>query len=295
MNYTPTTLSETIHIDSLFTIHYFEYTNDFMFDGETHDFWEFLCVDKGTVEITMDNQRYTLRKNEIAFHKPNEFHKVSTRGQAAPNLVVISFQSNSAFMDFFQNRILKIDEKERAILADIIKEAQDVFDCPLNDPYLTQMPKKETAPLGAEQIIKLQLEHFLIHLARRYVNVEPKHLVLPSLKNGSEVFMRIVNYMECNLSNNLSIAQICRDNAIGHTSLQMIFNTEAHSGVIEYFIHMKINAAKYMIRQGELNFSQIADSLGYSSIYYFSRQFKKVTGMTPSEYVSSIKAIVETK
>ena len=293
MSYSPITLEETLHIDALYTVHYFEYTNDFLFEGEAHDFWEFVCVDKGTVEISMDDQNYTLRKNEIAFHKPNEFHKVSTRGQIAPNLVVISFKTDSPFMDFFKNRILKINEKERAILADIIREASQTFDCPLNDPFLTKMPKKEPAPFGADQLIKLQLEYFLIHLARRFMTSAPEELKQAMPLNSSELFDRIVSYMENNLANNLTIAQICKDNAIGHTNLQTIFNNAADCGVIEYFIRMKIDAAKYKIRSGELNFSQIADSLGYSSIYYFSRQFKKVTGMTPTDYATSIKAIVE--
>lgn len=48
-----------------------------------------------------------------------------------------------------------------------------------------------------------------------------------------------------------------------------------------------------MIRTNRMNFTQISEHLGYTSIHYFSRQFKKVTGMTPSEYASSIKAMAE--
>ena len=48
-----------------------------------------------------------------------------------------------------------------------------------------------------------------------------------------------------------------------------------------------------MIRDEQMNFTQISEFLGYSSIHYFSRQFKKMTGMTPSEYASSIRAIAE--
>ena len=36
-------------------------------------------------------------------------------------------------------------------------------------------------------------------------------------------------------------------------------------------------------------FTEIADKLGYSSLYYFSRQFKKQTTMTLTEYAGSIK------
>ena len=60
---------------------------------------------------------------------------------------------------------------------------------------------------------------------------------------------------------------------------------------MEYFFRLKVEAAKEMIRMSQLNFTQISERLGYSSIHYFSRQFKKTTGMTPSEYASSIKAL----
>ena len=115
----------------------------------------------------------------------------------------------------------------------------------------------------------------------------------PTLKNGVDVFKRVVNYMETNINGHLTIEQICRDNMIGRTQLQKIFQQEAGVSVIEFFSRMKIDAAKHMIRIGRLNFTQISEQLGYSSIHYFSRQFKKITGMTPSDYVSSIKAIVE--
>lgn len=60
---------------------------------------------------------------------------------------------------------------------------------------------------------------------------------------------------------------------------------------MEYFGAMKIEAAQRMIREGACNFTEIAALLGYSSIHYFSRHFKKVTGMTPSEYASSVKML----
>ena len=56
---------------------------------------------------------------------------------------------------------------------------------------------------------------------------------------------------------------------------------------------MKIDFAKQLIRENEMNFTQISDFLSYSSIHYFSRQFKKLSGMTPTEYATSIKALSE--
>ena len=44
-------LQDLFHIEELFSLHYFEYMSTFSFPGESHDFWEFVCVDKGEVEI----------------------------------------------------------------------------------------------------------------------------------------------------------------------------------------------------------------------------------------------------
>lgn len=95
--------------------------------------------------------------------------------------------------------------------------------------------------------------------------------------------------MEEHIHEHLSIPQICKDNLIGRSLLQQVFRDNTGYGIIDYFSLMKINAAKRLIRDGEMNFSQIADHLGYNSIHYFSRQFKKLVRMTPSEYAASIR------
>ena len=54
---------------------------------------------------------------------------------------------------------------------------------------------------------------------------------------------------------------------------------------------MKIDRAKELIRDGSMNFTEIAHFLSYSSLQYFSKQFKKATSMSPLEYASSIRLI----
>lgn len=292
MSYIGITLEDSLHIDELFSIHYFEYTNEFLFSGESHDFWEFVCVDKGSVNIGTDENERILHKGDIAFHEPNEFHRVSTYSQIAPNLVVISFRCDSPLMNFFRKKILRIDEKDRSLLAKILTEAQKLFDTPLDDPYTKEMLKKKNTFVGGEQLIRMYLECFLIGLIRRYTSSEQNYQ-LPTTKSSVDIFQRVTDYMEANLASRLTIEQVCRDNMIGRTQLQNVFQKEAGMGVIEYFSKRKIETAKHMIRIGALNFTQISEQLGYTSIHYFSRQFKKITGMTPSEYTSSVKAKME--
>ena len=56
-----------INIGKIYSIHYFEYMSDFSFEGESHNFWEFICVDKGEVEVTGGDKKFILHKGEIAF------------------------------------------------------------------------------------------------------------------------------------------------------------------------------------------------------------------------------------
>ena len=301
MGYKGTVLKNSITINKIYSIHYFEYMSDFSFEGESHNFWEFICVDKGEVGVTAGKTFTILKKGDVAFHQPNEFHNVQATGTIAPNLVVISFQCDDEAMRFFKKRILRIDEMERNLLADIIIEARHCFDCRLDDPYLQNMPQKEPEMFGAEQLICLYLEYFLIHLIRRYSNPivlrkRPARIETPKStkqKSDTEIFNRVVDYLENHINAPVTIEQICKDNLIGRSQLQKIFKERCNLGIIEYFSLMKVNAAKEMIRTNRMNFTQISEQLGYSSIHYFSRQFKKVTGMTPSEYASSIKAMAD--
>lgn len=299
MSYESIILNKDLIIDKIISIHYFEYMSDFAFHGESHDFWEFLCVDKGTVNVVADSAPHTLIKDDIIFHKPNEFHNVVANGVVAPNLVVIGFECTSMGMQFFENKILKITPILRTLLGHIVKEARLAFSCRLDDPYCEKLIRKtpELIPFGSEQLIQNYLQLFLIHLIRDNSTFNSTDVISKSerIQNEDELFYTIIAYMEENIYEHLTIDKICRDNLIGRSLLQKLFRDNTCCGVIDYFSMMKINAAKQMIRNKKMNFSQIADRLGYTSIHYFSRQFKNLSGMTPTEYSASIKSISETK
>ena len=288
-------LTHIFEVSQIVTIHYFEYGKDFIFDGESHDFWEFLCVDKGEAIVTADQSIYNLKNGAIIFHKPGEFHSVATNGKTAPNLVVVSFVCNSPAMAFFENKILKLGELERSLLATMIAEARDAFLTPLDNPYTRRLERNPNQRQGAEQIIQFSLEHFLISLYRKGKQncTQPKLAKSTKIKQDQELWEHLKNYMASHLNQNLTIEQICQDNLMGLSQLQRIFRNQCECGIIEYFSEMKIERAKELIREDTMNFTQIADSLGYTSIHYFSRQFKKLTGMTPSDYALSIKALSE--
>lgn len=303
MEYQGIRMTDSIRIGELYSLHYFEYMNSFYFPGESHPFWEFVCVDKGEVTIGAGDRSFVLKRGQIAFHEPDEFHWVRAGGGVAPNLIVISFSCTGPLMDFFRGRILSINEADRKLLARIVNEAQTFLSGRLDDPYQTILSVREDAPAGASQVIRTSLEQLLIGLYRRYSGspASGTHMINPVLapdkttkeNADEELFTKIADYLAVNLAAHVTIEDICRDNLIGRSRLQKLFQEKCGQGIIEHYSEMKIDAAKQMIRNEEMNFTQISEKLGYSSIHYFSRQFKKITGMTPSEYASSIKAMAE--
>jgi len=73
-----------------------------------------------------------------------------------------------------------------------------------------------------------------------------------------------------------------------YSSLSNIFSQHQGITIERYFILQKIERAKELLSYGEMNITEIAYSLGYSSSQYLSAQFKKITGMTPSQYQKSL-------
>lgn len=67
-------------------------------------------------------------------------------------------------------------------------------------------------------------------------------------------------------------------------SLSTLFSSVEGITVEHYIILQKIERVKELLKYGELSLSEIAYTMGYSSVAHVSNQFKKVTGMTPSRF-----------
>ena len=297
MAYKSVVLEDSVTINRIISVHYFQYMSDFSFPGESHDFWELVCVDRGEIDALAGDRRLTLKKGNILFHKPNEFHNVLTNGKVSPSLVVSGFECHSPAIKSFEDQLMSVQDTEKELLAQIIVEARNTFSGRLDDPYQEELIfNSEPLTFGSAQLISHYLEQLIIHLYRRYFSYSlpvRSSRFLAEASSGNDTYNRIVRYMEEHLGERMTIDRICRDNLVGRSQLQKLFRDTKGCGVIEFFSMMKIDTAKQMIRDNQLNFTQIADRLGYNSIHYFSRQFKQITTMTPSEYATSIRLLSE--
>ena len=100
---------------------------------------------------------------------------------------------------------------------------------------------------------------------------------------------RLVTYLKMNIGKSLSLADMAAELSISVSRLKAISLDILGTSPIDYFIGMKLEAATRLISEGRLNFTEIAERLGFSSVHYFSKLFKKRIGKTPSAYATEVQ------
>lgn len=293
------TLTESLLIRQLISFHYFEYATGYTFEGEQHDFWELLYVDKGEVEVRADDRTYQLKQGMMIFHKPEEFHTVQVRKQhKPPNLVVISFECDSPPMRHLENKVVALETEERSILSMVLKEGFLTFQPPFDNPSEHQLIRNEHAPFSSEQVIKSYLEILMIRLIRlqlEFTDTQQTQTRNPVQQKHSEhrLVQQLIDFMKMHLSESLSLEDLCREAHLGKSRLKELFQQETGTSALVYFKQLKMEEAKTFIRMQAYTLTEIAAKLGYASIHYFSRDFKKMTGMSPSDYARSVKPLMK--
>jgi len=268
-------------------IHYFEFTNHYHTNTDAHNFCELLYVDKGTLSVHADNFSGELRVNQMIIHRPNETHSLTTSDSVAPNVIIIGFECENQELVKFSNHPTTLSSDQIKTLSKILQEGMNVFEPPYDIPNTRHMQKRSSFPFGADQLLKIGLESFLISLVRDTRKPENNSHFQTKTPNG---VYAIYQYISENYNAKITLDNLCFLFAVNKTSLCRNFKQEFGITVLEYINSLKIREAKSLLRSGDYSYTEISEKLGFSSIHYFSRMFKKHTSLSPSEYVKSVKS-----
>ena len=278
-------------IDSISSIHYFEFDDAFEDELEAHEPWELVYVDRGECGVVADGQRHLLRQGEMYFHKPNEPHMLEVVKGVASNIFIITFSTRSASMQYFEGRKLSASLATKQHISAILHEATETFELPFNNPKMQLMRQRtENCLWGGEQTVRIRLELMLIDIIRsnQFYVAKPK-MFFPKEIITDEFCLRVIAYMEEHLYGKLTMDDLSHTLSFGKTYISQYFAKVCGYSIIDYFNMMKINEAKRLIRETGRNFCEISEALMFSNSHYFSTLFRKHTGMTPTEYKRSCK------
>ena len=290
-NFVRHSFSSVFKVDKIITMFYMELSKDFYYDGESHDFWEMVYIDKGEMVCTADKSKFTLKSGELTFHKPNEFHNLSGNQNTAPNVSIITFECKSREMKHFEGKIFRLDAEEKAFFSMLFSEGLSCFKLvdTLN-PLLQKLEKIPDAPLGSEQMVKNLLEIFLIKLRRHKETITKKSRRNYHI-NGMDIprdVKEILDYIDEHIYEKLNVHAIAKALGKSESTVKNLFSIYHSGGIMQYCNAQKIKEAKKLIREDRYNFAQIATMLHFDTPQYFSKSFKKFAKMTPSEYKQSI-------
>ena len=279
--YTPAALQQVLTVEKLYSLHYFAYLKNFSFEGESHDFWELIFCDSGSVRIYDRDRQFLLSQGQAFLHAPGNFHNVRPE-KADTNVIVTGFGGKLDILHRCAGKPVELSQAAKHFLRTILSESRKVFASPLNRVYQYEILLREDASEVSVQLIRSCLESLLLTLCESQPSVQQAEL-------RNTVVRQLIAFLDENTDKRLTMQTISYRFGYSPAWLQHIFKAETGQSIIQYFISRKIDKAKRLIAEGDFSVAEISDMLGYDTPQYFSRQFKELTNMTPSAYAESVK------
>lgn len=253
---------------------------------DVHNHPEILYVDEGVHFLSVDGKPMELSAGQMVIYGPNTLHSGPVPSDA--HIDIISFEADSSVLEPFYNRIITLNSRQKAMLSQLITRGTDLFDRLRHKYGFVDLPLSADIQDYELQRLKNELELFLLDI----YGSEQSAPLASGTSNYENVkatqFESFQQYLKAHMHTQLSLEQVSSALSMSPSALNKLCQEQCGCSPMAYFIHMKTCLAKQMICETTKNFTQIAEELGYTSVHYFSKQFKKETGKTPTEFSRSV-------
>lgn len=241
---------------------------------ESYPFWQLFYVSRGEMIIERDGERETVHAGEIIFRPPGRVSTMHYPEGCELYMSLIDFISSDEEMKVFGEHPIALDGRERHLLSELIREAAIFY-------------KNTPTEMLWQELVSTALESFLIRLYGRLTGVftsDGEREKASARRTVSETVDRINLILEERRFSTITVDELARILGESPNVLMKRYRHEMHESIIEHFLNLKLQSAIQLILSSDMNFSEIAELLSFSSVGYFSKFFKKRTGMTPTEY-----------
>jgi two-component system, response regulator YesN len=107
-------------------------------------------------------------------------------------------------------------------------------------------------------------------------------------KNGKTTYSFIVKkciaFIQSNYTQNITLSEAARAIEVSHSYLSFLFKQEMGINFNAYLSRYRVEQAKQLLEANNMKIYEVADAVGFSDPYYFSRVFKEITGMSCKKY-----------
>lgn len=249
-----------------------------------HDFNELVIIIQGEGEHQIEDKIYPIKVGDVYVIKgdtPHGFKNVKDLG-----LYNIMYLADEIFLQYPDLKILPgfqalfilepFYRKEHEFLSKLVLTERELnYVLEILAYLLEEEEKKELAYLSQ---MRSYLSILFVYLARRY-KVKRNDLT-QQIFNIAES----ISYIENNYTRDLNIEEIAKKANLSRRHFTRIFKDNYNLSPYEYIIRLRLKHARNLLKNTELTITEIANKSGFNDANYFTRQFKKKTGYTPSEY-----------
>lgn len=274
-----------VKIDELFATYSYFYSSNYEFKGELHDSWELIYANTGEVTVETPEYNQILSKGQAFIHAPNEPHKIRANNVAC-NMFFISFKCDCPLLFDIAKRPIPIPPRLKNYIFSIIEEGRVYFAGKNSIAPSPKLPK-----FASGQIIKNLIELLLIDLIRRQSPKTGKDDdAIASTIAENAIVNRIIDYMKENVQTKLKLKDIAVYLSYSVPRICSIFKKTMGTTILNYFTRLRIQKAKQLMAETDMSLREISEYLDFDTPQYFSLQFKKIIGQTPSQYSAYLKS-----
>ena len=269
-------ISETLYVEPrlqvsrLHTFFYQERERGFLFPGEAHSMMELNYVDQGYMHSVADGKDLLLEQGDMVLYAPNQWHMQYADVDIAPRFVTYSFDVSGCDLSSLFNRVIRPPQQAVKLLQMMLWEWEHA------DQHSTDM------------VISM-LTQLLLLLQRSSKDLTGKLTASNTLHSENAIIRRAQQYIVAHIRDKLTVPLVAHMVDVSPSYLTALFHKNLQISPGEYIRRIKLQESKQMIRENDMNFTEIAAALQYSTVHHFSRQFKEKYGITPSEYAKSVR------
>ena len=260
----------TLSVTEILTFLYQEKERGFLFPGEAHSMWELTYVDRGALHSVCDGQELHLQQGQLALYGPHQWHMQYADTHVAPRFVTITFHTSSPAAAELCGRTLQPSQKVVQLLQ-VLHRERDLLDNHSADMMV--------------HTLSLLLHQLLRETATPQVCPTGSN----TMRSDNELIRKAQQYITANVRNKLTVPGVAEAVEVSASYLTALFHKHLQLSPGEYIRRIKLQESKQLIREGAMNFTEIAEALQYSTVHHFSRQFKEKFGITPTEYAHSVR------
>lgn len=275
--------SEFIEKNGKYHLYYLDDPNIYNVSLHEHGFMEFFFFVSGSIAYTIDEGNYKLNNFDIVIVPTHTLHQIKMDNEKTP----------------FKRYVLWIYPSFiKSISSEITDLTKNIFKFSLNKNYIIRNPELffsikphldmitnlyDKQEFAYDVLAENALRNILITI-NKYLENDISH----PKPDGNDLVLKVINYIEENISQELSIDSIAKHFDVEGTYISYIFNKEVGTTLHKYIVKKRLSFSRQMLEDG-LKMDTIVKRIGFKDTSHFIQSFRKEYGVTPLKYRKSAR------